>query len=92
MTEDANYPRIACDADGKFARYTDLGLYPVYHLCDDGEALCANCANREPQVHTDAPDDGWRIVGSGVNWEDPELLCVHCNERIESAYGEPEEE
>lgn len=82
---------IARDADGKFLRYSDWGLYPVYHLTDDSEALCADCANTEGQVHLDEPDDGWRIVGSGINWEDPELFCVHCGERIESAYAEPEE-
>jgi hypothetical protein len=23
-----------------------------------------------------------------VNWEDPDLFCVHCQKRIESAYAE----
>jgi hypothetical protein len=24
-----------------------------------------------------------------VNWEDPDLFCDHCGNRIESAYAEP---
>jgi hypothetical protein len=27
-----------------------------------------------------------------VNWEDPQLFCEECNERIESAYAEDESE
>jgi hypothetical protein len=33
-------------------------------------------------------DDGWRIVGMDVNYEDDTLYCDHTGERIKSAYGE----
>lgn len=42
----------------------------------------APCADSDPQ---------WCVVGADVNWEDAELYCDHCNERIPSAYAEPEE-
>jgi hypothetical protein len=79
---------IARDEDGKFTNTAWPGGYPVYHLCGDGEALCAGCANGNPEVHTDAPDDDWRIIGSDVNWEDAALHCAHCHNRIPSAYAE----
>lgn len=77
------------DESGRYARYAWPGGYPIYHLCDDGEAMCEACANdpRNP-IHEDAPNDGWRIVGSAINWEDTELECCHCNTRIESAYAD----
>lgn len=30
------------------------------------------------------------VVAYGVNWEDPDLYCDDCSERIESAYGDKE--
>jgi hypothetical protein len=32
--------------------------------------------------------DGWQVEGFDINLEDTDLLCDHCNEPIESAYGE----
>jgi hypothetical protein len=29
-------------------------------------------------------------VALEVNWENPELFCDHCGNRIESAYAEPQ--
>jgi predicted amidophosphoribosyltransferase len=28
----------------------------------------------------------WEVIGSDVNWEDADLFCDHCGEKIESAY------
>lgn len=79
---------IARDEDGKFTAYAWPGGYTVYHVCDDGGCLCAKCAN-DPKnpVHTDAPDDGWRIIGSGINYEDDALTCDHCGEAIPASYS-----
>ncbi len=80
---------IARDEDGKFQTYVWPGGYPVYHLCADYGVLCPKCANGNSEVGTsqDTPKD-WRIVASGINWEDPDLYCDHCEQRIESAYAE----
>jgi hypothetical protein len=77
---------IARDEDGKFASYAWPGGYPIVHITDDGGCLCPKCANAEG--HTNDFSDGFRVVGSDINWEDTALFCDHCNERIESAYGE----
>ena len=83
---------IAKDDDGRYTSYDWPGGYPVYHICDDGGTLCPDCANDPANpVHEDAPDDGWRIVGSDVNWEDAELYCDHCDARIPSAYAEDDQ-
>jgi hypothetical protein len=35
-------------------------------------------------------NDGWRVIGCDVNWEDPSLYCDHTGARIPSAYAEEE--
>ena len=37
-------------------------------------------------------DDGWRVIACEVNWEDENLCDDHTGEKIESAYGENENE
>src|SRR5215475_11750736 len=90
---------IARDEDGTFSKWAWPGGYPVYHLCADCEPMCADCANDpanpievaegEERMHTG--DEQWTLIASEVNWEDAHLYCSHCNQRIESAYAEPEE-
>lgn len=58
------------------------GGYPLYYVAKDCSILCPDCANKEGVEPS--PIDG------DVNWEDPELICDDCGERIESAYAEKE--
>jgi hypothetical protein len=72
--------------------YTWPGGYPLYFITSDGAALSFKSA-RENYAHIvrsirDRANDGWRIVGCDVNYEDPDLYCDHSGERIESAYAE----
>jgi hypothetical protein len=66
------------------------GGYPIYYQCADGGLLCSHCACKEIKLTSDvdAARD-WKIVGSDINYEDPDLRCDHCDETIESAYCEP---
>lgn len=72
--------------------YAWPGGYPLYFVCDDGGALCCDCAKMERRNILESLargiSDGWRVCGVDVNWEDAELVCDHCGERIESAYGD----
>jgi hypothetical protein len=79
---------IARDDDGTFSAYAWPGGYPIFHVTVDCDELCAKCANEHG--HTNEPKDDWQIIGSDINWEDENLLCVHCGERIKSAYGDNE--
>jgi hypothetical protein len=72
--------------------YAWPGGYPLYFVCDDGGSICCDCARKELRNIASAinanRNDGWRVIGQDVNWEDTELHCDHCNKQIESAYGE----
>jgi hypothetical protein len=72
--------------------YTWPGGYPLFFICNDGAALCCACVKTERRnilesIATRA-HDGWRVVGLDINYEDPDLYCDHCSQRIESAYAE----
>lgn len=64
----------------------------MFGVFDDGGACCASCAKSErASIGTTTGSDGWTLIGLQVNWEDPELYCDHCGDRIESAYGEADQ-
>lgn len=73
-------------------RYAWPGGYPTYGVTDDGAALCIDCMRQEYRLIARARRlklrDGWQVVGVDINWEDTSLTCDHCNNTIESAYGE----
>lgn len=72
--------------------YVWPGGYPTFFICDDGGSLCHACAKKERRNILESvahhTRDGWRVIAYEINWEDGELVCVHCSGRIESAYGE----
>lgn len=72
--------------------YTFPGCYPVYFITNDGCALCFNCAHKERHLIYDSirsnANDGWRVMGADINYEDNNLYCEHCNKEIECAYGD----
>lgn len=81
-------------ADVRRGPFTSIGCYPVYFVTADCEALSWEAVKENLLQCARATRDGyekqWAIIGADVNWEDPELYCAHTNERIESAYAEPE--
>lgn len=75
------------------APYAWPGGYPTYLITSDGGALCHKCGRTEYRLISEAirHDDttgGWQVIGQDVNWEDSELYCDHCGDRIKSAYAE----
>jgi len=72
--------------------YAWPGGYPLFFIFSDSEALCFKCARSEYRQISDSirnhSRDGWQVMYCDVNYEDSSLYCAHCNERIESAYGE----
>jgi len=78
--------------DLKAGPYAWPGGYPRYFVMDDGEAISFKTAKTEKRRIASSirnkQNDGWRVVGSDINWEDDDLHDAHTGERIESAYGE----
>ena len=68
--------------------YSWPGCYPRYAVTNDGEALCAMCAETERDLIA-ATDgcDGWTIDRLAINWES-KITCANCQDPIESAYSE----
>ncbi len=69
--------------------YAFPGGYPLFAVTSDAACLCRKCCSTEREsIGTTTGSDGWNVVATDVNWEDPSLYCDHCNDRIESAYAE----
>jgi hypothetical protein len=72
-------------------KYAWPGGYPMYLIFTDGDSICIECARKEfKQICRDTKDKSgnWEALGYDINWEDTDLYCCHCNNRIESAYGD----
>ena len=71
--------------------YAWPGGYPLYFIAGDGESLHFKCVkeNLYSCIYSirHSSRDGWDIVGCEVNYEDEEMMCGHCGDKIESAYG-----
>jgi hypothetical protein len=73
-------------------QYAWPGGYPCYFITSDGAALSFDAARQERRNILESiatrSNDGWRVVGLDINWEDTDLYCEHTNNKIQSAYGE----
>lgn len=69
--------------DGKLYKFSSFGCYPIVYLDGKNNVLCSECAT-SGMCEEDGP------VVADVNWEDPDLFCDECSQRIESAYAEDE--
>jgi hypothetical protein len=72
--------------------YAWPGGYPCYFVTSDGAALSFDAARKERRNILESIahrlNDGWRVIGLDVNYEDDQLYCDHTSKRIPSAYGE----
>ena len=67
------------------------GAYQQYLITSDGaaisfKAVLANLASVLDSIKTGC-DDGWRVVGCAVNYEDKELVCADSGDPIPAAYA-----
>ena len=68
------------------------GGYPWFAITHDGGVLCHECCKSErSRIGTTTGSDGWGVVVLWINWEEDDLHCDHCGNRIESAYAEDAE-
>lgn len=74
--------------------YAWPGGYPLFFLLSDGATLSFEALQEKSTLRAvlssirEKANDGWRVVGCDVNWEDSEMTCAHTGKRIPSAYGE----
>lgn len=75
-------------------RFTSIGSYTLVAYAADGGPLHPDCVDLEQcRAQTDRPTghrDQWRILAIDTYDEGPPMACSHCNEPIESSYGEPD--
>ena len=64
------------------------GGYPIAYYTRDGGCLCPTCANENMNLTLDKDYDQWCIVAQEINYEDNDLQCDNCSERIAPAYAE----
>ena len=78
--------------DMRDGRLTMPGRYPRFFLMSDGECLSFEAARENRRLILDSIanclNDGWRIVGCDINWEDADMVCCHSGQKIESAYAD----
>ena len=81
--------------------FTSIGGYPIFSVMADTGIMCPKCVkenrgtiyvntrltHRKDHLRYRA-DKWWTLDCTEVNWEDPELFCDECSERIPSAYAE----
>ena len=68
------------------------GGYQMYFITSDGAALSFDAVRSELRSILDSvqtrSNDGWRVVGVDINYEDNDLHCDHTGKQIPSAYSD----
>lgn len=75
-------------SDGRLRAYSELSGYPIFYRTQDGSVVCPACANAHANPPADADDDKWRIIAADINFDQPDMYCDHCEQRIERAYDD----
>ena len=79
----------------RHGKYAWPGGYPLYFITSDGCALSFETVRAELRNVIDSIkrkiNDGWRVIGCDVNWEDADLVDDHTGNPIESAYGDDDD-
>jgi hypothetical protein len=72
--------------------YAWPGGYQMYLITSDGETLSFEAAIAEyyqlAYSWRHKLNDGWRVVGCDINYEDTEMVCCHTGKPIRAAYGD----
>lgn len=72
--------------------YAWPGGYPLFYITKDNGVLCPDCVEKEYERCIDPEEDQFYVIDVRINDEDPRLYCDHCNERIESSYGDDDDQ
>lgn len=66
------------------------GAYPIVYYDHHNAELCAKCATKAQT--DDDPDFRPDLKRTRVHYEGPPVWCSECDQAIESAYGDPDED
>ena len=80
---------IPADAES-VETYSEIGCYPMFYVTKSNDVICPDCVNKNISSFKDEEDINY-IVARDANWEDPELYCDECSEKIPSAYADDDE-
>ena len=79
----------------EFKKYTSIGSYPIFYIKKSGfmsdSCLCSDCLNDAEEREYLEVSSADQVIAA-INYEDPDLHCDHCSEKIESAYNEEQTE
>lgn len=68
------------------------GGYPMFMITSDGGALHYKCVRENLRSVLDSIrskiNDGWKVEAVEINYENADLYCDQCSQRIVSAYAE----
>jgi hypothetical protein len=89
---DPSFARYSAAAERcEYPSFSFVGGYPLAYV-GDGVVWCADCCNEVDRDPEQCGETEAVITAVGANWEDPDLYCDRCEERIPSAYAEPDDE
>ena len=76
----------------RYGKCIDVSGYPLFFITSDGSALSFESVRENfsevcYSIRNNI-DDGWKVVGIDINYEDTELYCEHSGEKIDCAYAE----
>ena len=78
--------KLPVDEDGKLITYAWPGGYPILYLDCEDNVMCPACAQEA------LAGGGMIPLAYFVHYEGAPEYCSDCNEMVESAYGDPDEE
>lgn len=75
----------------EFKKYTSVGCYPIFYIKKSGfmsdSCLCSDCLNDTEERNYLEVSSADQVIAA-INYEDPDLYCDNCSEKIEPAYNE----
>ena len=84
------FKNLGLEPDAQLPTHTSLGGYPLLYLTEDFAEICPDCVNSETEGFRTIDDPQWNIMFVHPYYEGPPLDCMHCDNMIHSAYGDPE--
>ena len=68
-------------SNGKLRGFSTVGSYPIFYVDGNNSVVCFRCANDEDHEIFGG------LVDCDINYEDRNMTCDCCSDRIESAYA-----